>query len=82
MGTDAVVLLPKLISLWGDPPKRTSRRDAMETTVAICIGLKAVSHYVSLEPKIDPHAEAEKIRQGITIPLISIRRTGTRSPFP
>jgi len=82
MGTDAVVLLPKLITLWGDPPKRTSRRDPMETSVAICIGLKAVTHYVSLEPKIDPKAEADKIRQGITIPLISIIQDENSKSFP
>ena len=82
MGTDAAVLLPKLITLWGDPPKRASRRDPMETSVAICIGLRAVTHYVSLEPKIDPHAEADKIRQGITIPLISIIQDENSKAFP
>src|SRR5204862_150212 len=46
------------------------------------IGLKAVSHYVSLEPKVDPRAEAEKIRQGITIPLISIAQDGNSKSFP
>jgi len=69
LGADATVLLSKLIQLWGDPPKRASRRDPMESTVAICVGLKAVSHYVALEPKIDPLDEADKIRRGITIPL-------------
>jgi hypothetical protein len=82
MGTDAMVLLPKLITLWGDPPKRAARRDEMDTSVAICIGLKAVTHYVSLEPRIDPKAEAEKIRQGITLPLISIVQDENSKSFP
>jgi hypothetical protein len=82
MGTDVVVLLPKLITLWGDPPKRTSRRDAMDTSVAICIGLRAVTHYVGLEPRIDPQAETDRINQGITIPLISIAQDENSRSFP
>ncbi len=70
VGPDGITLLAKLITLWGDPPKRSSRRDPMETTVAICVGLKAVGHFLDLEPQ---HAtEGEAIRAGITMPLIAI----------
>jgi hypothetical protein len=53
----------------------------METSVAICIGLKAVAHYVSQEHRVDPD-EAELIRRGITIPLISVPRDETSKAFP
>ena len=42
-------------TLWGDPPKRTSRRDPMDTSVAICAGLRAITHFVS---SVDVYAEA------------------------
>ena len=82
MGAEGALLLARLITLWGDPPKRTSRRDPMETSVAICVGLKAVSHYVTREPKIDPREEADKINRGITIPLLAIAQDGASSAFP
>ena len=53
----------------------------MDTSVAICIGLKAVSHYVSLEHRDEP-AEADLIRRGITIPLISVPRDEASKEFP
>ena len=81
MGPDGVALLSRLITLWGDPPKRASRRNSMESSVAICIGLKAVSHYVALEHREDP-AEADLIRRGITIPLISIPHDDASKGFP
>lgn len=69
---EGMQLLIKLIVLWGDPPKRTYRRDPMDTSVAICSGIRAISHFVAQEPRVDPNAEAEAIRKGITIPLISV----------
>lgn len=81
MGRDGVMLLGKLVTLWGDPPKRTSRRDAMDSTVAICIGLKAVIHYVELE-RHDPQREAEMIRRGITVPLVSLPSDADARAYP
>ncbi len=69
---ESMQLLAKLIVLWGDPPKRAYRRDPMETSVAICAGLRSLAHFVSQEPKVDPAAEAQAIQQGITIPLITV----------
>ena len=69
MGPEGLALLGKLIQLWGDPPKRAARRDPAQSTVAICVGIKAVSHFVSLEPKIDLATEDEMLRRGITMPL-------------
>jgi hypothetical protein len=68
VGPEGLALLGKLITLWGDPPKRAHRRDPMETSVAICVGLKSIAHFVSTLPKSDP-AEAQAIRSGITMPL-------------
>jgi cyclic-di-GMP-binding protein len=62
----------KLVKLWGDPPKRAFRRDSTESQVAICYGLRAVAHFIGLEPEINFAAEAEAIKAGITIPLISL----------
>ena len=65
---ELVALLRKLVTLWGDPPKRASRRNPTDGTVAICVGLKAVSQFVALEPK-DPAGEQAVLRKGITVPL-------------
>jgi cyclic-di-GMP-binding protein len=71
----------KLILLWGDPPKRAFRRDSSESQVAICYGLRAVSHFVGLEPEINFAAEAEAIKAGITIPLISLPNDDVSKSF-
>lgn len=67
-GPEMMALMAKLVTLWGDPPKRAYRRTPAEGTVAICVGMKAVSHFVSLEPK-DPDAEAAMLKRGITVPM-------------
>ena len=69
---EALALMGKLIVLWGSPPKRANRRDPMEASAAICVGLKSVSHFISLEPKVDVAREADAIRAGITMPLLSV----------
>jgi len=71
VGVEGLALLGKLISLWGDPPKRAHRRDPMETSVAICVGLKSIAHFVSAVVKPNP-AEAQAIRDGVTIPLVAV----------
>ena len=68
VGPDSLALLAKLITLWGDPPKRANRRDPTTGTVAICVGLKAIAQFVALEPK-DPEGEKELLKRGITVPL-------------
>jgi len=71
-GPEMLALFAKLVALWGDPPKRTSRRDPMDTSVAICAGLKAISHFLSVDVYSEREKEAQRIAQGITIPLISL----------
>ncbi len=72
MSAETLALVNKLVVLWGDPPKRAFRRDAMEATVAVCAGIKALFHFVSLEAQVDAAKEAEAIQGGLTIPLISV----------
>jgi hypothetical protein len=80
---ETLALLGRLIALWGNPPKRASRRDPRETSVAICVGLKSVSHFVSLEPSVAAAAsEAAAVRAGITIPLIAVPDDEASKAFP
>ncbi|HRE14059.1 MAG TPA: hypothetical protein PLD37_07685, partial [Usitatibacteraceae bacterium] len=72
MNPEALVFLGKLVTLWGDPPKRASRRDPMDTSVAICAGLRAITHFLGVDVQAEEAQEAAKIQQGITIPLISV----------
>ena len=79
---ETLALLGKLVALWGNPPKRASRRDPSDTSVAICVGLKSVSHFVSLETHAPPPGQAEALRAGITIPLLAVPDDETSRAFP
>jgi len=79
---DMLALMGRLALLWGDPPKRAHRRDPMDSTVAVCIGLKSISHFVSHEPRIDVKAEAAALKAGITIPLMAVPDDETSKQFP
>ena len=79
---ETLALLGKLVALWGNPPKRASRRDPIDTSVAICVGLKSVSHFVSLETHPPPPGEADALRAGITIPLLAVPDDETSRAFP
>jgi len=82
VGPDVLALMGRLAVLWGDPPKRAHRRDPMDTTVAICVGLKSISHFVAYEPRIDTKAEAAALKSGITIPLTAVPDDETSKQFP
>jgi hypothetical protein len=79
LGPDGLAMLAKLITLWGDPPKRAHRRNPGDSTVAICVGLKAVSHFVSFEPRMD---EADALKRGITMPLMALPTDDASQPIP
>lgn len=82
MGPEGLQLLAKLITLWGDPPKRSARRDPTEATVAIVVGLRAVTHFVSMEPKLDLATEDEMLKRGITMPLMALPMDDASQPIP
>jgi hypothetical protein len=75
-------LVDKLVRLWGDPPKRTSRRDPSQSTVAISMGLDGVGHFVTLEPKVDLTRQDEQLRRGITMPLAPLPLDDQSEPIP
>jgi hypothetical protein len=84
LGPEGIALLGKLVTLWGDPPKRAHRRDAMEEmNVALCIGLKAIGHYVSASSAAaQAEAEVEAIARGTTVPLLIIPDDETSRAHP
>lgn len=75
-------LIAKLVRLWGDPPKRTSRRDPGQATVAISMGIDGVGHFLALEPKVDLSRQDEMLRRGITMPLAPLPLDDQSEPIP
>ena len=75
-------LVAKLTRLWGDPPKRTSRRDPGRNTVAISMGLDGVAHFVSLELKVDGARQDEMLKRGITMPMAPLPLGDQAEPIP
>lgn len=69
---DLADLTMRLIRLWGDPPKRQFRRSPVDSSVALCSGIKAISYFTELASHEDPEADAKAIRDGDTIPLLKI----------
>ena len=59
----------KLLSLWEDPPKRVMQREPAEGSVAICVGVKPIAHFVAHDATADGEAETRALREGITMPL-------------
>ena len=75
-------LIAKLVKLWGDPPKRTSRRDPSQHTVAISMGIDGVGHFVALESRVNLAREDTMLRQGITMPLAPLPLDDQSEPIP
>jgi hypothetical protein len=75
-------LLARLIRLWGDPPKRSSRRDPGAHTVAIAMGLDGVGHFVALEARINLAREDDMLRRGITMPIAPLPMDDQSEPLP
>jgi hypothetical protein len=81
-GTSEADLLNRLIPLWGDPPKRTSRRDPGQATVAISMGIDGVGHFVALQSRIDLQREDDMLKRGITMPLAPLPMNDQSEPIP
>ena len=62
-------LTARLFALWENPPKRVFQREAAQGSVAICVGLKPIAHFVAHDSTEDGEAETRALRQGITMPL-------------
>lgn len=75
-------LIGKLTKLWGDPPKRTSRRDPGQNTVAISMGINGVGHFVSLQSRLDMEREDDQLKRGITMPLAPLPLDDAEQPIP
>jgi cyclic-di-GMP-binding protein len=75
-------LFARLAKLWGDPPKRTSRRDPSQVTVAISMGIDGVGHFVSLERNVDLERQDDMLRRGITMPLAPLPLDDQSEPIP
>jgi hypothetical protein len=69
MTPEALALAARLMTLWGDPPKRAFRRDAVDGSVAICFGVKNIAHFVAHDALADDAAQAHGLREGLTMPL-------------
>ncbi|HUP29170.1 MAG TPA: hypothetical protein VM122_03280 [Usitatibacter sp.] len=82
VGPDGLALMAKLMVLWGDPPKRAYRRNPAEGTVAVCVGIKAVTHFVSLSADLESEARKEAFRKGITMPLPTLRMDDATQEIP
>ncbi|HET7731188.1 MAG TPA: hypothetical protein VFK48_14255 [Usitatibacter sp.] len=82
VGPEGLALLAKLIVLWGDPPKRAYRRNPTTGTVAVCVGLKAVAHFVSYQPPPGARSQDEALRRGITMPMPALPMDDAAQPIP
>jgi hypothetical protein len=75
-------LTTKLISLWDDPPKRAFRRDPAQGSVAICVGVKPIAHFVAHDATVDGEAETHALRRGITMPLRALPEDESGQAIP
>jgi len=68
--------------LWGDPPKRAYRRDPSDMTVAICVGIKAIAHFVIHDSRIDASTRELAVRRGITVQMPALAMDEHQRPVP
>ena len=80
-GLERLALIARLIALWDDPPKRAFRRDPAQGSVAICVGVKPIAHFVAHDATVDGDAENKALREGITMPLRALPMDET-GPIP
>ncbi len=81
-GASEASLATRLVTLWGDPPKRTSRRDPSQATVAISMGIDGVGHFVAQESRLDLERQDDMVRRGITMPLAPLPLNDQSEPIP
>lgn len=62
-------LVARLVRFWRDPPQRIYRRDTTSGSVAICVGVKPIAHFVAHDASADEESEAAALRERLTMPL-------------
>lgn len=67
---ERATLAARVAGFLDDPPRRALLREAANGSVAICVGVKPIAHFVAHEAAAD-EAEAEEaaLRQGLTMPV-------------
>ena len=68
-GVEDAAFTRKLLALWDGPPQRAFRREPADGSVAICVGVKPIAHFVAHDATADGEAESKALREGITMPL-------------
>lgn len=66
---ESEALVARLVRLWRDPPQRVYRRDTTSGSVAICVGVKPIAHFVAHDAVADGEAQAAALRERLTMPL-------------
>jgi hypothetical protein len=67
---ERATLAARLAGFLEDPPKRSLLREAVNGSVAICVGVKPIAHFVAHEAPAEAAAiEEASLRQGLTMPL-------------
>lgn len=70
MDRDAArLLVAKLARLWDDPPRRIWRRETATGSVAICVGVKPIAHFVAHDARHDEEEVRAAVRDRLTMPL-------------
>ena len=75
-------LAGKLAALWDNPPKRVFQRDAAAGSVAICVGVKPIAHFVAHEAGVDGDSETRALREGLTMPLRALPEDESGQAIP
>jgi cyclic-di-GMP-binding protein len=75
-------LIGRLVKLWGDPPKRASRRDPGSNTVAISMGIDGVGHFIAQQSQMDLERQDDMLKRGITMPLAPLPMDDAEQPIP
>jgi hypothetical protein len=81
-GDEAAALAAKLIMLWEDPPRRVFHREPAQGSVAICVGVKPIAHFVAHDATTDGEAETTALREGITMPLRALPEDESGTAIP
>jgi len=67
---ERATLAARVAGFLDDPPKRTLLRETVNGSVAICVGVKPIAHFVAHEVAAgEAQAEESALREGLTMPV-------------